>query len=46
MQLVSDYNTRKHRMIDIRSVDVTPAIIEKLLAMVYNKRSRIQRNLK
>ncbi|XP_011049235.1 PREDICTED: uncharacterized protein LOC105142983 [Acromyrmex echinatior] len=35
-QLVSDYNTLKHRTIDMRPVDVTLAITEKLLAMIYN----------
>jgi len=31
-QLVSDYNTRKHWTIDMRFVDITPVIAEKLLA--------------
>jgi len=31
-QLLSDYNTRKHRTIDMRLVDVTHAIAEKFLA--------------
>jgi len=35
-RLVSDYNARKHRTIDKRSVDVTLAIAERLLDTVYN----------
>lgn len=35
-RLVSDYNTRKHRTIGMRPVDVTPAIAERLLATVYS----------
>ncbi|XP_050456453.1 uncharacterized protein LOC126854103 [Cataglyphis hispanica] len=35
-RLVSDYNARKHRTIGMRSVDVTPAIAERLLATVYS----------
>ncbi|KYN22303.1 hypothetical protein ALC57_05300 [Trachymyrmex cornetzi] len=35
-RLVSDYNARKHRTIDMRSADVTPAIAERLLDRVYN----------
>ncbi|EFN67316.1 hypothetical protein EAG_11871, partial [Camponotus floridanus] len=35
--LVSDYNARKHRTIDMRPVNVTPAIAERLLAIVYNR---------
>ncbi|XP_018358172.1 PREDICTED: uncharacterized protein LOC108757966 [Trachymyrmex cornetzi] len=34
--LVSDYNTRKHRTIGMRPIDVTPTIAEKLLATVYS----------
>jgi len=36
-QLVSDCNTHKHRMIDMRPIDITPAIAEKLLTTVYSK---------
>ncbi|XP_050452211.1 uncharacterized protein LOC126851919 [Cataglyphis hispanica] len=36
LQLVSDYNARKHRTIGMRPVDATPAIAEKLLATVYS----------
>jgi len=35
-RLVSNYNARKHQMIDMRSVEVTPAVAERLLATVYN----------
>jgi len=35
-RLVSNYNTRKHRMIDMRPVDVTLAVAERLLATVYS----------
>ena len=34
--LVSNYNARKHRTIDMQPIDVTPAIADKLLAMMYN----------
>jgi len=34
--LVSNYNTRKHRTIGMRPVDVTPAVAERLLATVYS----------
>ncbi|XP_036148389.1 uncharacterized protein LOC118647474 [Monomorium pharaonis] len=34
-RLVSNYNTRKHRTIDMQPVDVTPAVAERLLATVY-----------
>ena len=34
--LVSNYNARKHRTIGMRPIDVTPAIVERLLATVYN----------
>ena len=34
--LVSDYNTRKHRTVDMRPTDVTPAIAERLLDTVYS----------
>jgi len=36
-RLVSDYNARKHRTIGMRPIDVTPAVAEKLLTMVYNR---------
>jgi len=35
-RLVSDYNARKHRTISIRPADVTPAIAERLLDMMYS----------
>jgi len=35
-RLVSDYNTRVHRTISMRPVDVTPAIAERLLSTVYS----------
>ncbi|KAL6445443.1 hypothetical protein ACFW04_000785 [Cataglyphis niger] len=35
-RLVLDYNACKHRTIGMRSIDVTPAIAERLLATVYN----------
>ncbi|XP_029672381.1 uncharacterized protein LOC115241012 [Formica exsecta] len=35
-RLVEKYNTRKHRTIDMRPVDVTPAIADKLLNTVYS----------
>jgi len=35
-QLVVDYNARAHQTIDMRPVDVTPAITEKLLATIYS----------
>ncbi|XP_011699666.1 PREDICTED: uncharacterized protein LOC105456977 [Wasmannia auropunctata] len=34
--LMSEYNARKHRTIGMRLIDVTPAIANKLLTMVYN----------
>jgi len=34
--LVSDYNARMHRIIGMRPADVTPAIAERLLDMVYS----------
>ncbi|XP_036146267.1 uncharacterized protein LOC118646760 [Monomorium pharaonis] len=34
--LVSNYNSRKHRTIGVRPVDVTLAVAEKLLNMVYS----------
>jgi len=34
--LLSNYNTRKHRTIGMRPVDVTPAVTERLLATVYS----------
>jgi len=36
-RLVSDYNARKHQMIGMRPVDVTPAVTERLLTTVYNR---------
>jgi len=35
-RLLSNYNTRKDRTIGMRSVDITPAVVERLLATVYN----------
>jgi hypothetical protein len=35
-RLVSNYNARKHRTIGMRPIDVSPAIAEKLLDMVYS----------
>jgi len=35
-RLVSNYNARKHRTIGMRPVDVSPAVAERLLAMVYS----------
>jgi len=35
-RLVSNYNARKHRTIGMRSADVTPAIVERLLDMIYS----------
>jgi len=35
--LVSEYNARKHRTIGMRPIDVTPAIADKLLTMVYSR---------
>ena len=35
-QLVSDYNNRKHRTINMRPADVTPAVAERLLSSVYS----------
>ncbi|XP_026831419.1 uncharacterized protein LOC113563673 [Ooceraea biroi] len=35
-QLVKEYNTRKHRTIGMRPVDVTPAVAERLLTTVYS----------
>jgi len=35
-RLVLNYNARKHRMIGMRPVDVTPAVAERLLAIVYS----------
>jgi len=35
-RLVSNYNARKHRTIGMRSVDVTPAVAERLLPTVYS----------
>jgi len=34
--LVSDYNTRKHRIISMRPADVTPTIAERFLDTVYS----------
>jgi len=31
-RLVSNYNARKHRTIGMRPVDVTPAVVERLLS--------------
>jgi len=33
---VSNYNTHKHRTINMRSVDITPVIAKRFLATVYN----------
>ena len=33
---VSKYNARKHRTIDMRLIDVTPTIVNKLLNIVYS----------
>ncbi|XP_070163543.1 uncharacterized protein [Polyergus mexicanus] len=35
-RLVEEYNTRKHRTINMRPVDVTPKIVDKLLNTVYS----------
>lgn len=35
--LVSEYNSRKHRTIGMKPIDVTPAIAEKLLTTVYSR---------
>jgi len=35
--LVSEYNARRHRTIGMRPIDVTPAIADKLLTMVYSR---------
>jgi len=34
---VSNYNASKYRIIDIRPVDVTPAIADRLLTTIYNR---------
>jgi len=36
-RLVSNYNARKYRIIDMRPVDITPAIVDRLLTTVYNR---------
>ena len=36
-QLVSDYNSRKHRTINMRPIDDTPGITERLLSSVYSE---------
>jgi len=36
-RLVSDYNARKHRMIGMRSIDVTLAVAERFLTTMYNR---------
>ncbi|XP_070155678.1 uncharacterized protein [Polyergus mexicanus] len=35
-RLVGEYNARKHRTIGMRPIDVTPAIVDKLLNTVYS----------
>jgi len=35
--LVSEYNARKHRTIGMRLIDVTPAIADRLLTVVYSR---------
>ena len=36
-RLVSEYNNRKHRTINMRPIDVTPGIAERLLSSVYSE---------
>ncbi|XP_024882997.1 uncharacterized protein LOC112461831, partial [Temnothorax curvispinosus] len=35
-RLIAEYNARKHRTIGMRPVDVTPAIVKRLLTTVYS----------
>jgi len=37
MDLISNYNARKHQTIGMHSVAIIPAIVDRLLTAVYNR---------